>query len=428
MEEIKIKGLDEVIYYDKCSNGMPVYMWVNDKVNNFYMTLNVKYGSVDTEFKREEDKTYKKVHDGIAHFLEHVNFNIDENLTAHELFEKLGASINAFTTFDFTSYEVFASSEFEKNLNNLLDYVQKPYFTDKLVEKEKGIIVEEVKMGKNRPGHKLYYGMNRALFKKDKRRFLVTGEEDDVRAISAKELQLVYDTFYHPRNMFMVITGNFNPYEAIGMIKENQRQKKFLKYTNPVKKKIIEPVEVNKKKVEIEANVEIPKVKICYKMARQNFKDYDSLVLAVYLGAILRNNFGNTSLLKEDLMEKELITAIGFSKVIDENIVLIEITFETKYPAEVIPIIQDKIKNMEISEEDLKRRRRANVASLINDYDDIEYVNSDICDQLILYDKIYDNVYEIYNEICLAEAQKVIDNLNFDNYSIVSLVPFNKKG
>ena len=127
-------------------------------------------------------------------------------------------------------------------------------------------------------------------------------------------------------------------------------------------------------------------------------------------------------------MEKELITAIGFSKVIDENIVLIEITFETKYPAEVIPIIQDKIKNMEISEEDLKRRRRANVASLINDYDDIEYVNSDICDQLILYDKIYDNVYEIYNEICLAEAQKIIDNLNFDNYSIVSLVPFNKKG
>ena len=427
MEEIKIKGLDEIIYYDKCSNGMPVYMWVNDKVNNFYMTLNVKYGSVDTEFKRENDKSYKKVHDGIAHFLEHVNFNIDDNLTAHEIFEKLGSSINAFTTFDFTSYEVFASSDFEENLNNLLDYVQKPYFTDKLVEKEKGIIVEEVKMGKNRPGHKLYYGMNKAVLQKDKRRILVTGEENDVRAITAKELQLVYDTFYHPRNMFMVITGNFNPYEAIGMIKENQRKKKFIKYTNPVKKKVIEPIEVNKKKIEIEANIEIPKVKICYKMDRKIFKDYDPLVLSIYLGAILRNNFGNTSLLKEDLMEKELITAIGYSKVIDDNIVLIEITFETKYPAEVLPIIQDKMRNLDISEEDLKRRRRANIASLINDYDDIEYVNSDICDQLILYDKIYDDVYNIYNNTTLAEAKDIIEKLNLDNYSIVSLVPFSKE-
>ena len=130
--------------------------------------------------------------------------------------------------------------------------------------------------------------------------------------------------------------------------------------------------------------------------------------------------------MSSDLMEKELITAIGYSKVIDDNIVLIEITFETKYPAEVLPIIQDKMRSLDISEEDLKRRRRANIASLINDYDDIEYVNSDICDQLILYDKIYDDVYNIYNNTTLAEAKDIIEKLNLDNYSIVSLVPFAK--
>ena len=163
MKEIKLKGIDEVLYYDECDNGLPIYMWVNDKVNNFYMTLSVKYGSIDTEFKTKDSDEYIKVSDGIAHFLEHVKFNESDTTTAHDYFNTLGSSINAFTTFNFTSYEVFASSEFSKNLNHLLDYVQTPYFTDQLTEKEKGIICEEVKMGKNNPGHKLYYGMNSAL-------------------------------------------------------------------------------------------------------------------------------------------------------------------------------------------------------------------------------------------------------------------------
>lgn len=299
MQEIVLKGIDEKIYYEQLDNGLPVYMLVNDKVNNFYMTLSAKYGSIDTEYKCKGDKEWTKVHNGVAHFLEHVNFNEGENETAHEYFNKLGSSINAFTTFDFTLYEVFASSEFEKNLNHLLDYVQTPYFTKKLIEKEKGIIVEEVKMGKNNPGHKLYYGMNEALFKKDKRRYPVTGEVEDVKATTVEELQNVYDTFYHPKNMYMVITGNFNPYEAIGIIKENQSKKEFPEYRYPVSRLEKEPSGVNDEYKEIEANVEIPKVKICYKMSKSDFGDIDDKLLNIYLSIILRNNFGVTSTLRD---------------------------------------------------------------------------------------------------------------------------------
>src|SRR5699024_432922 len=147
-------------------------------------------------------------------------------------------------------------------------------------------------MGKNNPGSKLYYGMNNALFKKDKRRKLVTGEVEDVQETTVDELQKVYDTFYHPANMYLVITGNFNPYEAIGIIKENQSKKEFLSYKQPVKKKIKEPVNVNEKYKEIEANVEIPKVKISYKMPLSIFGDYSQMELSIYLSIILRNNFG----------------------------------------------------------------------------------------------------------------------------------------
>ncbi len=424
MQEIILKGIDEKLYYDKCDNGLPVYMLVNEKVNNFYITLSVKYGSIDTEYKVKGDKNYKKVHDGTAHFLEHVNFNESDGFTAHDYFNKLGSSINAFTTFDFTSYEVFAYNEFEKNLNHLLDYVQTPYFTKDLVEKEKGIICEEVKMGKNNPGHKMYYGMYKALFKKDKRKNYVTGDVDDVQAITVKELEAIFKTFYHPANMFLVITGNFNPYEAIGMVKENQAHKEFPKYLNPIRKRDKEPIGVNTNYQEIEANVEIPKVKICYKMAKSLFKKYDERLINIYLSIILRNNFGSTSYLREELLEKELVVSIGAGREIFNDIVTLEINMETKYPKEVIPIVQEKMRNLTLNEDDLQRRIRCNIAALINDYDDIEYVNSDIADQLITYGKVTDNMYDIYNNLKLDEATDIIKQIDLNNSSIVLLVPY----
>ena len=426
MKEIKLKGIDEVLYYDECDNGLPIYMWVNDKVNNFYMTLSVKYGSIDTEFKVKDSDEYVKVSNGIAHFLEHVKFNESDTTTAHDYFNSLGSSINAFTTFNFTSYEVFASSAFSKNLNHLLDYVQTPYFTDALTEKEKGIICEEVKMGKNNPGHKLYYGMNEALYKKDKRRNLVTGEVDDVKGITTEELQMVFDTFYHPKNMFLVITGNFNPDEAVAIVKENQSKREFVEYREPISKREEEPRGVYEEYKEIECNVEIPKVKIAYKMPLEVFGDIDPMLLNIYLSVILRNNFGATSLLREELLEKELVTSIGASRDIFNGIVSIEIGMETKYPTEVIPIVKEKMNNLTLSKEEIKRRIRANIAALINDYDDIEYVNSDICEGLVMYDKIFDNMYDVYNSLKLSVAKEIIDNIDTSESTTVLLVPYNK--
>ncbi len=428
MKEIVLKGIDETIITETLDNGLRVYMLVNDKVNNFYLTLSTKFGSIDTEFKGKGDKEYTKVHDGVAHFLEHVNFNEGKDKTAHDYFNRLGSSINAFTTFDFTLYEVFASSEFEKNLTHLLDYVQTSYFTDELIEKEKGIICEEVKMGKNTPGHKLYFGMNKAIFVNDKRKNTITGEIEDVQATTTEELQSVYDTFYHPENMILCITGNFNPYEALAIVKENQSKKKFPKYRNPVRKREEEPAEVNESDVVIEANIEIPKIKLVYKMKKSIFGDIDEKVLGIYLSIILRNNFGSTSLLKDELLEKELVISMGAGRdIIDSDIVLIEITVETKYPKEVMPIIKKQMKKLKLTKEDLERRKRCNIAALINDLDDIEYMNTDIVDQLISYDKIYDNMYDIYNGLNIEEAKRVLKCIDLSNETMVSLLPFKEK-
>lgn len=427
MKEIQIEGLDEKYYYDECDCGLPIYMWVNDKVNNFYITLNCKYGAIDTEFKLKDEKKYHTVPAGVAHFLEHVNFNLPNGEDATEYFNKLGSSSNAFTTNEFTAYEVFGATSFKENLEHLLNYVYEPYFTKKLVEKEKGIIIEEVNMGKDDPARRFYYGANDCIFVKDKRKFYITGDIEDVKNTTVEDLELVYNTFYHPKNMFLVITGNFNAEEAVAIIKENLKNKSFEPYKMPVIKCEKEPVSVNVPYKEVEVNVEMPRLKVTYKMDRNNFKNIDDLTLRIYLGILLRNNFGATSLFRENLLENELVTGISYEREIYNNIVVISVSCETKYPTEVLEKIREKLANLEIEEDDLLRRKRCNIASLINDYDDIEYINSEIQDSIITYGKLIPNMYEYYSSMKLETANKVIKNINLENESVFILKPLEKK-
>ena len=301
MKEIKLNKLKEVVYYDVCDNGLEIYMWTNDKVNNYYATLNVKYGSCDTKCKIDNNEY--KVSNGIAHFLEHINFHESDGTSAEMYFNKSGTGTNAFTTFDFTAYEIFGAHDILGDVEHLLDFVQDKVVDEDIIENERNIIIEEAKMGKNNPGQRLFYESNKAIYNVNNRRNEIVGSINDIKNISKQEISTVYNAFYRPDNMFIVITGNFNPYELSTMIKENQRKKK---YKDISVKKIYdrEEVKVNKEYVEIKDNIEISKVSINYKMNRKKFKEYSDFLLRLYLNLIMNANFGPTSDLKEDLIEK----------------------------------------------------------------------------------------------------------------------------
>lgn len=422
MKEIKLSKVNETIYYDKCDNGLDVYLWVNERANEYFATLNVNYGSVDTKFKVKNN--IYEVPNGVAHFLEHINFNEKDGKTAHDFFNKMGSSINAFTTFDFTSYEVFGTNELLQNVEHLLDYVETPVITKELVKKESGIIVEEVKMGDNNPGKKLYFGTNKIVYHVNKMRNEVTGTVEDVENITAENLKLVYNTFYHPSNMFLVVTGNFNPYEVMTAIKENQNSKKFSKYANPKVIKEKEDISVVSNYQEMYSNVEIPKVNVVYKLARKTFKNVDEVLIRIYLRMIMNANFGPTSDFKEQLMEKELITGMGTSVNIDDNeIVIISISCETKYPQELIKMIKDNMQNMDITKERLNRRKKVYISQYITGFDDIELINSNIQDDLITYKKIYNNIFDKIQDINLEDALYVLKHINTDNVAVMVQKP-----
>jgi len=423
LKEIKIKHLDEVIYYDKTEEGLPIYMWVNNKVNNFYITLNTKYGSIDTEFKLKGDKKYRKVPDGIAHFLEHVTFNEENGTSAFDYFRQFGSSINAFTSFDLTAYEVLGSSHFKENLEHLLDYVLTPCIKKAAVEKEKGIITEEISMGDNQPRRKMLFGVYEAIFHNNKRRISIAGNKESVESTTVDDLMLAYETFYHPKNMFVVITGNFNPYEASALIKENFSKKEFSEYKDPIRKKIKEPVEVFEKEKMITANIQIPKLEVVLKIERKMFKEKDDIKLQIYLRMILETNFGYTSDLREELMSKELVTSMSIASDIIDDYIIISASAETKYLVEITKIFKDKLSDLKISKDTLNRRKKSSIANMILAYDSIETINMEIEENIITYGRVLDDVYEIYKKVSLNELNDVISTINTDNISVVKLVP-----
>ena len=225
MKKIIINKTKEELYYHKFDNGLELYVLPNINQKNFYITLNTKFGSINTEFKTSSEK-FKKVPNGIAHYLEHLMFNM-EGGTAFDFFSKIGSSVNAFTSYNITCYEVFSSTYFKENLNYLLDYVQTPYFTKENVNNERGIIKEEINMYKNNPNVELTYATFSNVFVNDNRKYLISGEVDDIKNITVDDINLCYETFYNPNNMFIVINGNVNPYEDLAIIEENQKNKKF---------------------------------------------------------------------------------------------------------------------------------------------------------------------------------------------------------
>lgn len=425
LKKIKINKYNETIYYEKLDNGLDVYMWPNNNVSSYYATLSVKYGSVDTNFKIK-NKTYE-VSKGIAHFLEHVKFNEGPNRTAHEYFNKLGSSINAFTTFDYTSYEVTATDKIKENITHLLDYIQTPYFTKELIEKERKIILSEVKMGKNNPYQVLYYTLNGSVFSNDNHRYYVTGDIDDVKNITLDEINLVYNTFYHPSNMFLTVTGNFDPEYLSVVIKENQNNKEFKPYLEPEKIKEKEPERVAVRGIDIAGNIALPKLKLAYKIKKDLFGDLSDLEKLLYIRIILNANFGTTSLLKERLLESNLVTKLSTSATIVGDYVEIVISSETNYPNEIIKILKETYSNMDITKKRLERRIRCNIADFIYGLDDIEYTNTVIQDNIIMYGKLIPNTYDIINSLNVLVANKIIKTMQTENNCFVIMHPISKE-
>lgn len=423
MKKIKINNTNETLYYHKYDNGLELYVLPNINQKNFYITFNTKFGSINTEFKSNLDK-YISVPNGIAHYIEHLMFNM-ENGSAFDFFSKLGASVNAFTTYELTCYEVFSSTYFKENLNYLLDYVQTPYFNKELVNNERGIITEEINMYDNNPNTELTYATYENVFVNDKRKYLISGEVEDIKKITVDDIFACYNTFYNPNNMFVIITGNVNPYEALAIIEENQKSKEF---NNIIinNKTINEPIKVNEKYKEIEMNVETNKVSITFKIPKKNFKklNLNDELLILYINVLFDILFDSTSEIQDKLISSSIIhNGININKTYTKDFIVISLMTESDYPETLIKMIKEVINNIRLEESDLIRKVKVYKSNYILHFDDIELVNSNIQDNIIQYNKVLENCMNLYDELNIKKLNEVSKLIKTRSESVLIIKP-----
>lgn len=422
MKKIKLENTNEVLYYDKLDNGLEVYMLPNNNVNKFYLTLNTRFGSINTKFKYD-NKEYD-MPKGIAHYLEHLSFNMEDG-SVFDHYSKIGSSINAFTTYDITSYNVTSNNRFKENLEYLLEYVYTPYFTKELFQSEKGVIEEEVKMYKDDPGMTIVNGTLNNVFVNDERKYLVGGTVKDVKSIKLEDVITCYNAYYNPKNMFLILTGNFNPNEAIAITSEQMNK---LNINNDFNVKDIypkEPEKVNKKEEIIKMSVDKPKVSIGIKIPKNNFKGLkiENYLLKIYISSILDINFGNTSLLLEELQKGSIVDDLDYTVIESNDYFIVLILSSTYYPEYFKDKVIEKFNSLNIEDSDLKRVAKVNISNYILLFDSAVAVNNYIMDEVMDNNEVNTGFMNIMRNLNIDTCKKVLTKLNNYDYTICKIMP-----
>ena len=211
------RALGECYYAINHACGLSVYL-IPKKLTTAYALFATKYGSLDNCFRRKGEQEFTTVPNGIAHFLEHKLFEAEDGSDAFNRFGAIGANANAYTSFDKTAYLFSCTDEFEQALEILLDFVTHPYFTEKTVQKEQGIIGQEINMCQDRPGNALFYSLMRALYEKHPLRIDIAGTVDSIARINADLLYRCYNVFYNLHNMVLCICGDVTPETVVSVI------------------------------------------------------------------------------------------------------------------------------------------------------------------------------------------------------------------
>lgn len=418
MKKSKLERLDLELYEETLNNGLKVYIVPKENVNGIHATFSTKFGSTYQEFVPTGSDKMIKVPLGVAHFLEHKMFEQKDDKDPFTFYSERGCDANANTSNYKTTYLFSGANSFNENLNYLIDYVQDPYFTDENVEKEKGIIEQEIKMYEDDPFFKMYDGIIYNSFIKHPIKYPIAGTVKDVYSITKEDLYNCYNTFYHPSNMFLVITGNVDPKDTIELIKINQEKKKFDKF-KPIKvKEYDEPNKVDKKFEKVKMDIEISKLGIGYKIdctkINKNIKDIKS-----YLSILLSLKFGSTSVINEKLKDMNLITNdIDINLLNTDKHILVIIMVETKDTDKALKLIEEEMQDLKITEEDFERKKKIRKSNCIYKSDNIYSINNKIMSNIMDYGEVILDNYKKIDDLNIKDMNKIIKNINLENKTV----------
>jgi len=398
-EIIEHKRLNEKMIYRQMPNGLDVYIIPKKGYSKQFAVYIAHYGSNDSEFIAPGDPVPIRVPDGIAHFLEHKLFEEKEG-NIFEEYSRLGAQPNAFTNFTTTAYHFTSTENFYEALGILVDFVGRPYFTDENVEKEKGIISQEIKMYEDNPQWKVYFNLLKGLYQSYPVRKEITGTVDSIQEITKEILYKCYETFYHPSNMVLFAAGDIDPGQMFDTLIKRCKENRSIKKWNVERIFPREPHSVNQALVEEKLAVHRPIFALGFKDTKVGQRGKELLKKIIAQKILLELLLGSSSDLYNDLYEKGLIDNSFYADFIGEvDYGHVVISGETDQPEVVVEKIYEEIEKKKEDfwpAEDFLRIKKKKAGEFIRIFNSVEAIGF----QFISY---YFNKIHLFDYIDLLE-------------------------
>ncbi|MGU3490349.1 EF-P 5-aminopentanol modification-associated protein YfmH [Staphylococcus saprophyticus] len=418
MRENYYEQIDERVFEAELNNGLKLFIIPKKGFQKTFVTYTTKFGSLDNKFKPHGSDTFVTVPDGVAHFLEHKLFeNDDESEDLFTAFAEDNAQVNAFTSFDRTSYLFSATDHVERNIKRLLTMVESPYFTKETVDKEKGIIAEEIKMYQEQPGYKLMFNTLKAMYDTHPIRVDIAGSVESIYEITKDDLYLCYETFYHPSNMVLFVVGDVdvaNIYDVVAT-HENQRDKEA--QPQIVRDPLIEKATVNESKVTETMKLQSSRLMLGFKNnplvdePDASFVKRDLEMTLFYEMLFGEETDFYQSLLNEDLIDE----TFGYQFVLEPTYSFSVITSATQYPDKLKALLLTEIENNQgqlNDEEAFSLLKKQFIGEFISGLNAPEYIANQ-------YTKLY------FEGVSLFDLLEIVESITLESVNETSKMCLN---
>lgn len=424
MKIIESSKIKEKAYVEKLENGLTVIIIPKANTNKKYIMWGTHFGSIDNHFIMPKTGEEVYIPDGVAHFLEHKMFEQENGKNSLDVLMALGIDANAYTTNDHTAYLFECSNKFYEGLDELMDYVQHPYFTDENVEKEKGIIAQEIKMYDDDPGWRMYINAMDCMYKNNPVKLDIAGTVESISKITPDVLYKCYNTFYNPSNMTMVVCGDFVPEDLLEEIKKRLVKKE----PQGEIKRIYPPKEnkINKPYKEDEMEVSMPIFAIGYKDNEELKENRENIVKKhIAIEILLNMAIGKSSELYKELYESgDLLSEPDLDYEFSDEYAHVLITGQSKNPKKIYEKIKEtfeQYKKNGLDEEHFNRIQRKIYGDYVVEYNSV----GDIA-RMFLSDKMkqinsFDYIEE-YFQVTKEYTEDVLKNVFKTENMILSVV------
>ncbi len=413
--------MEETLLHGVSDAGLNVYILPKKGFSKKYAIYSVNYGSCDISYTLDGKEITDPL--GVAHFLEHKLFEMPDGKNAFDLFAKTGASANAFTSNNMTAYLFSASDGFYESLDILLNYVNDPYFTDENVEKEQGIIAQEIKMYDDDPQWKLYNNALGCLYENNPVRDDIAGSVESISHITKDVLYNTYNAFYRPENMVLFITGDVDENEVAALVEKNVKKKEDV---NLVRKTYAEKDCVFKKDITKKMSVSKDNYILAFKDNEVNLRGREYLKKNIEATLVLKMLFSDSSYLYNKLYNEGILNdSFSWENLMDEAYCAYLLGGEADDVGKTVEALVceiEKIKEKGFSEEEFELVKKSSWGRQIRSFNSLEAVANSFCSNFFLGIGLFDFV-EVFNEVTLKDINKRIKTMFTDNYSVSVVTP-----